>query len=164
MWHINTIWKDIFLTILPWTWWKHYDLSSPDTLCVTLMTFCVLLWRHLYVKISGLAPALVSSLEKGWRWQSHEACLNICAQSQEFCMSALWVYLSNSTSLVVESLYHKLYAITEVIVDLTPHRGTNKHLLRHPHCRSIPVCIYFVYQCICGNKFFFWIELNWIFG
>ena len=121
MWHINTIWKDIFLTILPWTWWKHYDLSSPDTLCVTLMTFSVLLWRHLYVKIS----------------------------------------VSNSTSLVVESLYHKLYAITEVIVDLTPHRGTNKHLLRHPHCRSIPVCICFVYQCISGNKFFLnWIELK----
>ena len=95
----------------------------------------------------------ISSLEKGWRWHSHEACLNICAQFQEFCMSALWVYLPNSTSLMVESLYHKLYAITEVIVDLTPHRGTNKHLLRHPHCRSIPVCICFVYQCICGNKF-----------
>ena len=84
----------------------------------------------------------------------------ICAQSQEFCMSTLWVYLSNSTSLVVESLYHKLYAITEVIVDLTPHRGTNKHLLRHPHCRSIPVCISFVYQCICGNKLFLNLNLN----
>ena len=56
-------------------------------------------------------------------------------------MCALWVYLFNSISLVVESLYHKLYAITEVIVDLTPNRGTNKRLLRHPHCRSIPVCI-----------------------
>ena len=55
--------------------------------------------------------------------------INICAQSQEFCMSALWMYLSNSTSLVVENLYHKLYAITDVIVDLTPIRGTNKRLL-----------------------------------
>ena len=54
-------------------------------------------------------------------------------------MGALWVCLSNNTSLVVESLYHKLYAITEVIVDVIPNRGTNKRLLRHP--RSIPVCI-----------------------
>ena len=72
MWHTNTIWKDTFLTILPWTWWTHHDLSSPDTLCVTSMTFSVLLWRHLYV--IGLAPALVSPLEKEWRWHSHKAC------------------------------------------------------------------------------------------
>ena len=75
-------------------------------------------------------------------------------------MSTLWVYLYNSTSLAVGSLYHKLYAMTEVIVDVTPHRGTNKQLLRHPHCRSIPVCICFVYQCICGNKIFFEFEFE----
>ena len=37
-----------------------------DFQCVTM--------RHLYVKIIGLAPALVSPLEKEWRWHSHEAC------------------------------------------------------------------------------------------
>ena len=70
----------------------------------------------------------------------------------------------NST---IQSGYHisfctaKIYdAITEMIIVLTPHRGTYKHLLRHPHCRSIPVYICFVYQCIRGNKISLNLNLN----
>ena len=54
----------------------------------------------------------------GERVEIAQSATNICTQYQEFCMSALWLYLSNSNSLVLESLYHKRYAITE-IVDLT---------------------------------------------
>ena len=94
--------------------------------------------------ISVTYPCSLLFLEgAGWNIRQcvHLSYTGCCVQSYEFCMSTLWVYLFNSTALEVESLFKKKNNWSHL------YRGTNKHPLRY---RNTPMCISYVYQCICG--------------
>ena len=143
--HLCVYWKWKMVNALSDFTYRYVDIPRSHD-CTVLMCCvmyylnkyqCVTVSYHLYIK-TGLCGYCRDRLLMykvnvrnyvrtfyGRLWYLHcvegtvlRQAVDVCVQGYEFCTSTLWLYQFNSTALVVERIYYKLYVINESLISL----------------------------------------------